>query len=288
MNSDLTVAQSDKFRRAGLIERAGTVARRLISGSRLRPILKRAYHALLDLQTGGRGLECRLPDGECVRISPAFRYVSWNLDEYHAFKAALGPGKVAFDIGANVGCYSMLFGQWIGTAGMVFAFEPSPATFAGLERHVALNDLEGVVRAVQAAVSDESAAADFLVLDNQGMSRLASRNGTAGAGQLVRVPTVSVDDFCEREGVSPDLIKVDVEGFELAVLRGARETIRRAGQRLSLFVEMHPTIWAETGMSKDDIINELEFQGLEAETLDGSDEMWSVEGVCLRLRPKRR
>ena len=287
MGERLTVAESEKFREPGLVERAGAVARRVVRGTRLRPLVKRAYHAMLDLQTGGRGLECRLPGGESVRIAPAYRYVSWNQDEYRAFKAALGPGQVAFDIGANVGCYSMLFGQWVGAAGKVYAFEPSPATFEGLERHIALNGLGGVVRAVRAAVSDESATADFLVLDNQGTSRLAAGAEGAASARAVRVPTVSVDEFCAREGVTPDLLKIDVEGFELAVLRGARETIRRAGPRLAVFVEMHPTTWAELGLSKDDMLAELEAQGLEAEPPDGCEDMWSVEGVCLRLRPRR-
>lgn len=287
MNNRVTTAGSEKFRTPGLVERAGGVARHVLSGTRLRPLLKRAYHGLLDLQTGGRGLECRLPGGESVRISPAYRYVSWNTDEYRAFKAALGPGKVAFDIGANVGCYSMLFGQWVGAAGKVFAFEPSPATFYGLERHVALNRLGGVVRPIRAAVSDEPGAAEFLVLDNQGTSRLAAGGEGGSSPRAVRVPTVSVDEFCAREGVTPDLMKIDVEGFELAVLRGARETIRRRGAQLALFVEMHPTTWAEVGTSKEEMIRELEAQGLEAEPPAGYADMWSVEGLCLRLRPKR-
>jgi FkbM family methyltransferase len=287
MNNRLSIAESSKFRRPGLVERAGEVGRRLVPGTGVRQLVKRAYHALLDLRTGGRGLECRLPGGESVRIDPAYRYVSWNTDEYCAFKSALGPGKVAFDIGANVGCYSMLFGQWVGAEGRVFAFEPSPATFSGLERHVALNRLGGVVRPIQAAVSDESATAEFLMLDNQGMSRLAVGVEGDTSPRAVRVPTVSVDEFCAGEGVTPDLMKIDVEGFELAVLRGARETIRRAGARLALFVEMHPTTWAEIGTSKEEMISELEAQGLEAEPPTGYEDMWSVEGICLRLRPRR-
>lgn len=287
MNNRITTAGSEKFRRQGLVERAGEVARHALSGTRLRPLLKRAYHGLLDLQTLGRGLECRLPGGECVRISPAYRYVTWNQDEYRAFRSALGPGKVAFDIGANVGCYSMLFGQWVGAAGKVFAFEPSPSTFAGLERHVTLNGLGGVVRAVRAAVSDHSATAEFLVLDNQGTSRLAAGGEAGSSPRAVRVPTISVDEFCDREGVTPDLMKIDVEGFELAVLRGARETIKRAGERLALFVEMHPTTWGEIGTSKEELLGEVYAQGLEAEPPAGCGDMWSVEGVCLRLRPRR-
>lgn len=287
MNNQVTTVRSEKFREPGLLERAGIIVRHIVSGTRLRPLLKRTYHGLLDLQTGGRGLECRLPGGESVRISPAYRYVSWNTDEYRAFKAVLGLGKVAFDIGANVGCYSILFGQWVGAEGKVFAFEPSPATFSGLERHIALNQLGGVVRPIHAAVSDESDTAEFLVLDNQGMSRLAVGVEGDTSPRAVRVPTVSVDEFCAREGVTPDLMKIDVEGFELAVLRGARETIRRAGARLALFVEMHPTTWAEIGTSKEEMTGELEAQDLEAEPPAGYKDMWSVEGICLRLRPRR-
>ena len=78
------------------------------------------------LQTGGRGLSCTLPGGERIRALPEHRYLSWNPQEYAAFKRAVSPGMVALDIGANVGAYSMLLGQWVGPAGRVFAFEPAP------------------------------------------------------------------------------------------------------------------------------------------------------------------
>jgi FkbM family methyltransferase len=208
------------------------------------------------------------------------------MDEYRAFKAHLRPGHTALDVGANVGCYSMLFGQWVGPAGKVFAFEPAPETFAALSEHIALNSLKGIATPINAAVCDESSEMNFLALDTLGMSRLATDGEQAEGSRVIRVPATSIDEFCERENLSPDLIKIDVEGFELSVLRGARETIKARRDKLALFVEMHPTTWREIGLSKEDLIAELDRQGLRAVALRPCEDMWAIEGECLRLTPK--
>jgi FkbM family methyltransferase len=195
----------------------------------------------------------------------------------------LRPGAIALDIGANVGCYSLLFGQWVGPAGKVFAFEPAPDSFAGLCRHIALNRLAGVVIPVQAAVSDASSAVQLLNDGSEGTNRLVFPGESGGARRTLSVSAVTVDEFCEREKILPDLIKIDVEGFELAVLRGARRTIRACGDRLNLFVEMHPTTWAAAGITKEDVLEELKAQRLVASPLDKDGLLWSVEGICVRL-----
>ena len=81
---------------------------------------------------------------------------------------------------------------------------------------------------------------------------------------------MSIDQFCAERGLAPRVIKIDVEGAELAVLRGARSTIAAAGPGLQLFVEMHPHLWPALGISADDVRRECEAQGLVAERLDGS------------------
>ena len=286
MSDHITIAESDKCREPTLVEMIGARMSKKMRNSPLRSWLKSAYHAALNLQTGGKGLKCSLPEGESVRVLPAYRYVSWNLDEYRAFKSNLQAGHTAFDVGANVGCYSLLFGQWVGSSGKVFAFEPAPETFAALSRHVALNSLNDVVTPVNTAVSNESSSVDFLALNTLGMSRLLSQSEQAEASQVIRVPVISIDEFCAQESVLPDLIKIDVEGFELSVLRGARETIKACRDRLALFVEMHPTTWHEIGLSKEDIINELDAQNLRAVPLRPCEDMWAIEGECLRLVTK--
>ncbi|HKY04230.1 MAG TPA: FkbM family methyltransferase [Blastocatellia bacterium] len=281
MNSQVVIAESEKCRKPTALEHLG--ARLGLGRLPMRSLLKRAYHFALNLQAGGGGLRCTLPEGETLRILPGCRYVSWNRDEYNAFKSLLPTGGVALDIGANVGCYSLLFGQWVGPSGKVFAFEPASETCENLRRHIKLNRLDAVVTAVEAAVSDANETASFLKLDNQGMNRLALSSEQAEAARVVRVATTTVDRFCEQAGVVPDLIKIDVEGFELNVLRGARETIKAMGERPALFVEIHPTTWREIGLSKDDFVRELERQNLKAVSLRPAPDLWAVEGECLRL-----
>ena len=102
------------------------------------------------------------------------------------------------------------------------------------------------------------------------------------------VRAVSIDQFCAEHRLMPRVIKIDIEGAELAALRGARSTIANAKAGLQLFVEMHPHLWAQLGYTGDDVRRECEAQGLVAEGLDGSGhDVWQTEGVCLRLRPKR-
>ena len=103
---------------------------------------------------------------------------------------------------------------------------------------------------------------------------------------MIDVPTTTIDEFCARQGILPDLIKIDVEGAELAVLKGARETIRAAGKHLALFVEMHPRRWRATRYTKEDLLEELGRQRLEPVPLAPHLNMWEIEGVCLHLRPR--
>ncbi len=258
--------------------------------SRVRTSLRRAYHKLLELPTGGKGLKRSLPGGEIVRILPAYRYTKWNPMEYHAFKACLKPGGVVLDIGANAGNYSLLFGRCVGPQGKVFAFEPAPEAFAGLTRHIELNALASVVFPVPAAVAGRSGQSDFMANGFQGANRLRAAAEKSPADNTVRVPCVTVDDFCAAKRIAPDFIKIDVEGFELDVLRGARRTIESAGNEFALFVELHPGLWPKLGWSRHDLERELADQGLRAEPWEQPGDPWTEDlGVALRIcRPGKQ
>jgi len=262
------------------MDAAGERLRGIPLGPRLRRWGRAAYHAAWFLQTGGRGLSCTLPSGELIRVLPEHRYLSWNPIEYAAFRAAVTPGMIALDIGANVGAYTVLLAQWVGESGRVYAFEPSSQAFRGLVRHCSLNFQDDVVRPLAVAVSDREGSGNLIVAATAGESRLAL--GGLDQAAVVTVPVTTVDRFCQRESLLPSFIKIDVEGEELAVLRGARQTIQRAGDRLALFVELHPSIWALNGTARAEFELELERQRLRVEPLSGRDP-WSVEGMVVRL-----
>jgi FkbM family methyltransferase len=281
-------AESEAYRRPTALERAAERFRGLLGAGPLRNAARSAYRAALELRTGGRGLRCTLPDGETVRILPAYRYVTWNPVELAAFRAALRPGDHALDVGANVGPYTLLFARCVGPSGRVLALEPAPEAFDGLTRHVALNGFADRVTPLNVAASDRAGTARLAVDGFQGTNHLVgggsteSDRTTDGAASI-EVRTVTVDELCERERIRPALLKVDVEGAEMAVLRGAAETIRRMGERLSLFVEMHPAAWRDAGVSVDDVRAEIAAMGLRAVPLRDTPDPWALEGECMRL-----
>lgn len=275
----LPTAPSASFRERGLLEQAGEQLAKAALPATARSWLKHAYYRALMARTLGRGLRSELPHGEVVRVHPAHRFMTWNPDEYEAFRSSVRPGMVALDVGANVGCYSILLGQWVGSRGKVFAFEPVPAVHAGLVEHIALNQLHGTVDAVSAAVGDKDGSAPFVASATAGEGRLAAASDDSSDP----VQMVTIDSFCRTRGINPDFIKIDVEGWELAVLRGARETIRRNRGRLALFVEMHPSLWPIVGVTRGEVLAEIDSQSLRIAPLRASRDVWSIEGECVRL-----
>lgn len=266
------------YRQQSWLERvaAGAGVRR--APAWLRAPLKRAYNALLAVLPGDH-LTCRLPGGETIRVDPEHRHLAWNAEEYAELKACARTGATMIDVGANVGSYALLFALWGGDSGHVYAFEPAAASRAGLERHLALNGLGSRVTVRQEAISDRGGTAPFIEEGSRGENRLVPH----ASAETRNVPSVSIDEFCETSGVRPDVIKIDIEGAELAALRGARRTIASRGNALALFVELHPRIWTSLGVTRAQLEAELRLQGLVVEPLQGVDDPWAVEGICLRL-----
>ncbi len=273
----------EAFRQASWFERAAARFRAPLAGSPLRGPLTRIYEEVLDRLPGDR-LVCRFPQGESVRLAAAFRQVTWNAEEYRAFKADIAAGDTVLDVGANLGAYALLFGQWVGPSGRVFAFEPAPLARLGLERHVALNGLADRIVVRPEAMADGNGTVRFRACGPDGDNRILRGAGDDGVDRI-EVQTTSVDSFCRGRNLHPRFIKVDVEGAELDVLRGARETIAAEGRLLDLYVEMHPHLWPGFGTSRAELEEELDRQHLRPERLDGRPDVWSIQGVCLRLRP---
>lgn len=131
-----------------------------------------------------------------------------------------GPGDAVLDIGAHVGYFTLLFARLVGASGSVWAFEPDPTNFRYLQRHVSVNGLRNV-QTRRLAISDEEGTVRFAAGRGSGTGHLSQR-GTD------EVRSTTIDAFCARSGVSPSLIKMDVEGAELRALQGAIKVLERA------------------------------------------------------------
>jgi len=122
------------------------------------------------------------------------------------------------DVGANVGSYTVLAGAVRGAR--CISFEPVPTTFAGLLRNVDLNGIAARVRCYNAGISDTEGTATFTV--DRGCENRVLADGEIGIKTLT-APIHILDSVLKDE--SPTLLKVDVEGLETRVVRGACETL---------------------------------------------------------------
>ncbi len=139
------------------------------------------------------------------------------------------PGTVFYDVGANVGFYTLLGSLLVGE-GKVFAFEPVQRNLLYLRKHLALNHIQNA-QVLELAVSDSDGTACFEVEQTGYMGHL-SGNGTA----IVR--TATLDSLLQQNGiVPPNYIKMDIEGGELLALRGASQCIQR--YRPHIFLATH-------------------------------------------------
>lgn len=152
-----------------------------------------------------------------------------------ALKRVLEPGQIVFDVGANIGYYTLLASLRVGSGGKVFAFEPSPRNISYLYRHLALNGVANVV-VVPSACSDRSGLALFEQNDSCAEGRLAEPGVSPEGKDLLVVATVTIDSVVKLTGYAPDVLKIDVEGAEEQVLRGATATLASAHPTLILAV----------------------------------------------------
>jgi FkbM family methyltransferase len=175
----------------------------------------------------------------------------------------LRPGLVVVDIGAHHGFYSLLASKKVGPTGRVLAFEPSPRERSRLLRHLRLNSCLNA-RVWDCALGQADGNADLFVVDGTetGCNSLRPPNASQPA-KTVPVKVASLDDCLEREGIDHvDFIKMDVEGAEVEVLKGATRLLDRR-PRPVLMCEVQDIRTAPWGYPAKEIVDFLshrEFQ----------------------------
>lgn len=153
---------------------------------------------------------------------------TFEAEEQAEFGRVVRTGMRVYDLGANVGYYTLLASRLVGPRGRVIAVEPLPRNLAYLHRHVALNRLANV-DIVEAAVADRPGVGRFTETASASENRL-------GAEGTLKVPITTLTALAERFG-PPDVIKIDVEGAEHLVLGGAKELLR--GARPTILLSLH-------------------------------------------------
>lgn len=192
-------------------------------------------------------------------------------------------GDTFVDVGAFIGLYAIAVAKRVQPGGRVVAFEPDPGNFAVLGQHIRLNKVDDYVVAIQAAVSSSDGEMYFKS-GGGSQSRLVVA-GSSEATRAVRVAVRSLDSWCTDCGV--DVLKIDVEGFEHAVLSGATRLLGDLKLRpRSIFIEVHPYAWEQSGGSSNAILSLLRAARYKVTYPDGSavSELTEYGEIVARLQ----
>ena len=196
---------------------------------------------------------------------------SYDVVEFQTIPLLVQPGDIAFDVGANVGVYSVLLSRLCGPSGRVWAFEPVNETYWRLRETLALNRCDNVFP-VEKAVCDKDGTVQMNLFEPQNAEwnslGMPSMNGASGTrispNRSVDVAAVTLDKFCQSEGIERvHFMKVDVEGFELSVFNGAERLLREHRVDFLCFeISREPLKGA--GIQSRDVFRALESHGYSA------------------------
>lgn len=215
-------------------------------------LVKSLVYGAAELATFGRGIT-RVVGGESVRFPPRWcRYypADYEPDTINFIRAHCKSGQTVLDIGAHIGLFTVLMARRVGPTGSVYSFEPTALTRQLLQRVVNLNGCSTTVMVRPEAVGSITGTADFHETADT-VSNANSLVQTQRSHHTTTVPTTTLDDFTKMRGLTVSCLKIDVEGAELDLLRGAGEFFAR--YRPATFLSLHPAAINQAGGSLADI-----------------------------------
>ena len=226
---------------------------------------------------GRRVLTARIPEFGLTMRVPARDVIGRHLYKYRVHEPILSqfvserlelrPGDVVFDVGANIGWYSLLIGRRVPTGVSMYAFEPAPANYDLLVENLRRNGISAVTP-VQAAVGDKPGRS---VLHLYGESN-RGRNSLLPVheGLTVEVAVVALDDFCRQHAISQRpiaFLKLDIEGYEYFALKGAAEAL---GRCRAVLVEYSPAFLTAAGVEPTALLDLFSAAGFQPHVVSES------------------
>jgi FkbM family methyltransferase len=203
------------------------------------------------------------------------------------FSAILEPGAVYFDVGAHIGFHAVFAAHRVGPEGRVFAFEADPRVYERLARNLSQFPW---AQAVNSAVWDRTGSLTFERSSTKNESGWGTVSAVRdfGKGEHVEVPSVTLDDWCRDSHLERwDAMKLDAEGSELAVLRGAQTSLEKF--RPTLIMEINAVLLEQGGVSASGVADFLLERGYclfwlgfrRLEPWDPAKQMDFCEALCL-------
>jgi FkbM family methyltransferase len=242
------------------------------------------YNLFLEILYRRHGLVRKMAGCERIRIRPTSRYFRDNFEAelFRFMRSVVRRGDAVLDVGANIGIFTVPLARWVGPGGHVYAFEPVQEARAGLQDHLILNHVADRVTIIPDAISDAPGRSSFHTVGTSGENTLSPKHSRLPTADSIEVSMTTIDGFCLERGIIPSLVKIDIEGYEIHALRGAREVLARHSPLV--VVELHPMNWPEIGVNAEELTGLLDEMNYQTETLEGNPDPMSPNGHLI-LRP---
>jgi FkbM family methyltransferase len=203
------------------------------------------------------GFQMRLSLGNVFERETYYlgRFYEWELQRL--LQSYIRPGDTVIDVGANIGMITLCAAARVGPHGTVLSFEPNPDARAILNEHIRLNDLRNV-RAFALALGEGPGAAELTMASTHTSTSTLRR--VHNGGQTFPVHVASLDSFLGWIPASGRvLLKIDTEGYDFSVLKGARTLLARPG--VVVFAEVNHNWLRELGQNAEQMFRYMERLG---------------------------
>ncbi len=193
-----------------------------------------------------------------------YNFEEWGHGKNNGFRklVKLAKGKsVVFDIGAHIGICALPISRVI-KGGLYYSFEPAEANRKYLEAHLKMNNND-IVKVIPFLVGDkcDDCVEFYETSSDSGMNSLCQPENKGSCYNKIVKEQITLDYFVEKNGCIPELIKIDVEGAEISVLRGAKAVLRKYHPEIIISVHLkHLRILGYSVVDLMEVIHELDYQ----------------------------
>lgn len=250
----------------------------------------------------GYPLLAKVPATHCLMLLEPSHFItnSWFVNGdfepgvIRIMRRLVKPGMTCIDLGANAGYFTLFLSKVVGNRGTIYAFEPTKNTYTRLRNNLGLNRADNVV-AEELAISSycgeilfHEGPSGYDVYNTSG--KLVPQLDTVAAQFTNRnIAAVTLDKYCSTHGIrNVNFIKIDIEGGELAALKGAEQIITNS-PRLSMVIEVSPELAVSSGYKTADLLGWLTDRGFDLFLIQNSGRLIavtdpSVTGMVVAMR----
>ena len=175
---------------------------------------------------------------------------------------------IFFDIGAHIGLVSLPAGKEMRRSSKVISFEPSNKNFKHLKSHVKNNSLEKKISLNQCLVGEENCQRIFYSSKKESPINSIVKFDQFKKYKKEKLKQITLDSFCDESGLIPEVIKIDVEGAEINVLKGAKNILKK--YKPIIYLSIHPRHIKELGSDIIELINLIDEIGYKIEDFEGN------------------